>query len=120
MGLDSYFRFYAAPGETAPDPKLTVELCGGMFSGTNNGSSFRGKVYDDIVSVATDGEHSLYETEQGPSNVTAIGEALRAYLNDNPDQEEFGDYQRPRKEIEDLALCFETYGELGFGLLGWW
>lgn len=120
MGLDSYFRFYAAPGETAPTANIQVSLCGGMMSGADNGSSFRGKVYDDIVSVASDGAYTLYEEEQGPTTVSAIGEALQAYLDANPDVQEFGDYQRPRKEVEDLALAFKTYGNLGFGLMGWW
>lgn len=120
MGLDSYFRFFAAPGETAPTVDMKVNLVGGMFSGHDNGSSFRGKVYDSIVTEATGGEHSLYHEIQSPGTVREIGHALIHFLDTQPDRQTFGDYETPREQVLDLARVFRHYGDLNFGLMGWW
>jgi len=121
MGLDTFFRFMTAPGETAPKLDLTVKhLCGGMFSGDNDGSSFRGKVYDDIVQEATGGGYTLYEEITSPEIVRNIAEALATYLSKNPDQTEFGEYERPREEIVELQKVFDAYGNASAIMVGWW
>lgn len=121
MGLDTFFRFITAPGETAPTIDLTVKhLCGGMFSGENDGSSFRGKVYSDIVEEATGGKHTLYEELTSPEIVCNIADALAIYLSKNPDRKEFGEYERPREEIMELQQVFHAYGNASAVMVGWW
>jgi hypothetical protein len=121
MGLDTFFRFMTAPGDTAPKLDLTVKhLCGGMFSGDNDGSSFRGKVYDDIVEEATGGGHTLYEELTSPEIVRKIADALAIYLNENPDRKVFGQYGCNREEIVELQKVFDVYGNASAIMVGWW
>lgn len=121
MGLDTFFRFMTAPGETAPKLDLTVKhLCGGMFSGDNDGSSFRGKVYDDIVQEATGGGHTLYEELTSPEIVRSIAKDLQDLLDADPDRKAFGQYGCSREEIVELQKVFDAYGNASAIMVGWW
>ena len=119
MGLDSYFTF---EGEKDTWPKVAIEanLCGGMFSGDDNGMSFRGKVYDDIIDKGSNSLLTLYEKSQDNSVVNKIADLLEFLLTKHPRKKVWGEYEIPRKELEDLSKVFRAYGNAGYGLYGWW
>lgn len=113
MGLDSYFGIRQDNGEIESVKVVfegrTPSLCGGMFSGDGCDGSFRGKVYDDYVTVVTG--VSLYQVEIDNTTVRQMAAALRAKAD-----------LMGEKYIEahDLALVFEKFGEAGCSLYGWW
>ena len=117
MGLDNYFVKPCGPGETAPRVDVKSMLCGGMFSGDPDGSSFRGKVYDDIVQEACD--LSLYD-DLTPAQVTAIGEGLDELLEADTSRAKFGAYGISRDEVANLALICKAYATEGYGLHAWY
>lgn len=119
MGLDSYFTFAGAE-ETWPKVDLKVNLCGGMFSGGDDGLSFRGKVYDDIVEQTSGGKLTLYVEDQDNEMVQEIADALEAGLKSAPDRQVWGEYECARAQVEDLAKAFRVYGDAGYSLVGWW
>lgn len=122
MGLDSYFYFPGSKDQsTWPKVDISVNLCGGLFSGEDNGKSFRGKVYDGVIGEVTNGRFTLYVEEQGNDVVLGIAQALEEALKAQPDRQEWVvNYSIPRREIEDLAKAFRAFGDAGYGIAGWW
>lgn len=115
MGLDNYFRIRNENDEfllPLHDIRLmNINLCGGMFSGSGNSGSFRGKAYSNFLEKITDNKFTLYEEEQSPKDYFIAIEAMRNYIKDNP---------KSNQEIRDLLLLFEVAYEKKAYLLGWW
>ena len=123
MGLDTYAMFpkehesyYEGGVNTLPNEWFNHTLCGGMLSG--DGSSFRGKVYNDYVHFVT-GE-SLYQEEIPADRVKRMAEMLA-----KPGV--FDKYQRARHDpyiTEDqavmLAEWFKVVADNNSVVVGWW
>jgi len=121
MGLDSFWELPSGSKKANFNPPL--RLCGGIFSGSGEGS-FRGKVYDSIVETVT-GE-SLYQEEINPSTVAKMASALQSTEFESiplslrsPEGDGFGDGVTAH-EYDDLRRMFSSYAELGASLKGWW
>lgn len=111
MGLDSIWI-----GENNERAFVNAELnlCGGMFSDSGN-SSFRGKVYDLLVSEATG--QTLY-SEDIPNNlVVQMAEKLQGCTISSA---QVIDPNIVEQELEDLKLMFKLHAEAGHKLVGWW
>jgi hypothetical protein len=122
-GLDSYAS--RTPGDVVltDDERQAfaaagVELCGGIESG-DDGSSFRGKVYLDVVDRVAD--VSLMELWIPPDEVRAIADAFEAC---DPaqvaDASAHDHYPASEGEIVSLRRFFAVCAERGLGLIGWW
>lgn len=113
MGLDSYavlpepedeegYTIYPA----APDDAFAgIHLCGGMFSGGQGSSSFRGKVYADAIERATG--VSLYQEYIPPDVVAKMADDM----TERPPDDDAAD---------DLVKFFQVCKASGYGLSGWW
>jgi hypothetical protein len=123
MGLDTYAS--RSPGDvelTAEDEQAfeqaAIGLCGGMISG-DGCSSFRGKVYLDVVDrvagASLGAEWTLAEE---------VREIAAAFEHCDPARvaEESNGDPYPVVEAEVLALrrFFSLCAERGLGLIGWW
>ena len=123
MGLDNYFRFHCAPGEQAPEVTVAPQpkLCGGLFSGASDGSSFRGKAYSTFVFEITG--RSLYEDFTPAREVLGMAEDMEGGVVSNPDKpygEPESGWEIPHDEIVDLVRVFRISGEKGFDHLSWY
>lgn len=119
MGLDNYWvkdlnetEFKVQEIEFDPP----IQLCGGLMSANGSGS-FRGKVYNDIVEKATDGEYTLYE-DLINEKVIEISEAL--WNSDFSELAQNSEWDISVEEVEDLFRMFKRYGEEGFCLKAWY
>jgi len=123
MGLDSYAS--RSPGDielTAEDQQAfgqaAIELCGGMMSG-DGGSSFRGKVYLDVVDRVAG--VSLGAEWIPPDEVRVIAAAFERCDPDRVAEESKGDhYPIVESEVCELRRFFRLCAERGLGLIGWW
>ncbi len=124
MGLDSYAS--RSPNRlelTAEDQhafaQSGIELCGGMWSGVGDASSFRGKVYVDVVDRVAGA--SLLEAWTPPEGLSDIAAAFERCDPARVARESTGD-RYPVSEVEVLALgrFFRLCAERGLGLIGWW
>jgi hypothetical protein len=132
MGLDSYFRKSVAPGETAPIPKLPADLqiVGGIFSGTLNNGEFRGKVYHDIVRIASGDTYGLYEEEINSYDVGKIADILsnELKLSNSEIVKKYKDVsffstvtdKEFVKLFKDFVIYFCAFADEGYSLYGWW
>ncbi len=123
MGLDSYAS--RSPGDvdlTVGDEQAFlvagITLCGGIESG-DGGSSFRGKVYLDVVDRVAGA--SLMEEWIPPAEVREIADAFERCDSARVAEESKGDhYAATEAEIESLRRFFRICAERGLGLIGWW
>ena len=116
MGLDTYAVTNTSYNKNtkfdlAPDDKFEgIVLCGGMFSG--EGSSFRGKVYDDLVEKITD--VSLYQDFIPQDTVKIMYdkmvEALELAILPDEDKE----------DLSILSRFFKVCVDNNYALHGWW
>lgn len=130
MGLDTYAMERGADGDWhhAPDePFEGLQLCDGWGA-----STFRGKVYADLVAAATGG--SLYQQRIEPAAVAAMARLLRAAVEDakrtGTRTGVRGGVEFPAldvagcevhaEEAEDLARWFEVCAERAYAVDGWW
>jgi hypothetical protein len=89
-----------------------IELCGGIFSGSGNDGSFRGKVYVMMILEITG--VSLNQDWIPPETVREMYEALLTYYaKDNENISENG------SQTHDLPKFFQVCSERGLGLVGW-
>lgn len=105
MGLDSMW---------SGSVEGNFDVCGGIFSGHGN-SSFRGKVYNNLIEEVTG--VSLYQEEIPNSTILEMGRKLG--------QIPFDDVKKiapniEQKEFFDVVLMFQTHGKAGHSLRGWW
>ena len=121
MGLDCFASRSLDDIElTDEDERAFVEadlhLCGGFYSG--GGSSFRGKVYSDLIAKLTD----VYIWENlTPAQVRELSTRLDTYT---PEQmvEASKDTTYPLESTEEcrsLQMFFRICAERGLGLLAW-
>jgi len=92
---------------------LPGELIGGLFSGTGEDGSFRGKAYDADVEKLT-GE-SLYQEEIDNESVKGMAECLnKAVRNGKKVMVEHDDH------LPILAAWFTVAADNGYTVNGWW
>ena len=93
-----------------------IQLCGGIFSGSGNDGSFRGKLYVMMVLDIT-GE-SLYRGWIPPETVREMSTALE----DCDPQQAFKEYSWhgcSPADILELRKFFKVCNERGLGLINW-
>jgi hypothetical protein len=123
MGLDTYASRTEGDVELTPEDeeaftKAGIELCGGMYSG-EGGSSFRGKVYLDVVDRVAD--VWLSQDWIPPEEVRRIWVAFERADEDVVVEESKGDhYPVTVEEVENLRAFFRVCAERGLGLIGWY
>ena len=124
MGLDSYAS--RSPNRlelTAEDEQAFgqsgIELCGGMWSGVGDASSFRGKVYVDVVDRVAGA--SLMEAWTPPEELRDIAAAFDRCDPSRVVRESMGDrYPVSETEVLELGRFFRLCANRGLGLIGWW
>lgn len=141
MGLDTFAmqenpEFYtksesewaAVPEEQRPTQYVCLDaehfkdvpnvLCGGMFSGNGPGPSFRGKVYDEVVTYITG--QTLYEemisNEVVEEMALKLGVAAHLDLADSF----YKKFDLTRQELRALAQWFRVAADAGAMVHGWW
>jgi hypothetical protein len=128
MGLDNYAVYgkehhkynhaedaiNSIPNEFFPQN----DLCGGIFSG--GGSSFRGKVYNDVVEFFTG--YSLYEDVLETEDVREIFVALNGVTEDrfNNEFSPHNDWGITYGEVQQLAEWFHIVAEEGGSVISWY
>jgi hypothetical protein len=123
MGLDTYAsRSSGDVALTAEDQRAfdqaAIELCGGIASG-DGGSSFRGKVYLDVVDRVAGA--SLGAEWIPPEEVREIAAAFERCDPVWVAEESKDDhYPATPMEVEHLRRFFRVCAERGLGLIGWW
>lgn len=114
MGLDSFWvpSLLSKAGPPKFDPPLN--LCGGLMSESGEGS-FRGKVYDSIISAVSG--RTLYDEEISTEEVREIAIALEGY---KPEKSDYDEHNICPQEYNDLKRMFRGYADAGYVLQGWW
>lgn len=128
MGLDNYAVYgkehpkynhaedaiNGIPNELFPQHNL----CGGIFS--TGRSSFRGKVYNDVVEHFTG--YTLYEDILGPEDVREIAVALNAVTENRFVDEfhEFNSWGITYGEVQQLAEWFHIVAEEDGSVISWY
>jgi len=121
MGLDTF------ASNSSEDLRLTdeqeqafaeaeIQLCGGMFSG-GDGSSFRGKVYNEMVAEITG--VTLYQDWIAPDEVKKMAACFQA-LSDEEMTSFSDEFDLVPSEIVNLGKFFKVCSEHNLGLIGWW
>ena len=116
MGLDNYWKVGDKEvGEDDVTFEPPLHLCGGMCSG-NGQSSFRGKVYAELIEGVTG--YSLYEEKLMNGEVCRIA----SQLENTPwsEAKEHDTWDITEEEYEDLKRMFRAYADAGAILLSWW
>ena len=112
MGLDNYWK--KNEGETA-EIEEAEGVCAGMF--TDHGqTSFRGKLYADLVEQATG--VSLYQEEIPSEVIMKMADDLDAFDIREYDCEPGFDIDD--KEFQSLKKMFRLHADAGHYLIGWW
>lgn len=96
--------------------EANIELCGGIFSGSGNDGSFRGKVYVMLITDIT-GE-SLYKGWIPPETVKEMYAALLSCDPQQHFQENYWHHCMP-EDILELRKFFRVCSERNLGLLNW-
>jgi len=120
MGLDTYASNTSGEvGLTEEQEKAfadeKIRLCWGMFSG--GGSSFRGKVYHDVVMDITG--VSIYEFWISPEKVEEMYQCFKA-LNESEIDHYADKHDHVVSEIIHLRKFLRVCYEHQLGLTGWW
>ena len=113
MGLDNYWK--KIDGETAYIEEAGG-VCGGMMS-DNGESSFRGKVYADLVQQATG--VSLYDDQISSEVVKKMADDLENYDLKSYKNSGHG-YPIDEKEFASLKKMFRLHADAGNYLVSWW
>jgi len=123
MGLDTYASRIPGDVELTPEDEAAfaqaaIELCGGIWSG-DGGSSFRGKVYLDVVDRVAG--TSLLAEWIPPEAVRDIAAAFERCEPARVVEESNGDrYPVVEAEVLELRRFFRLCAARGLGLIGWW
>jgi len=117
QGEDKYIRLDDSLFEDIKYP-----LCGGMFSGQGNGSSFRGKVYDSFIKTISG--VSLYQELMSSEDIEEIIRSLKIVLCENINKNiEFiksADYDISTDEVYSLLKWFSVVHKNNGNVMGWW
>jgi hypothetical protein len=123
MGLDSFAsRSRTRISLTAEDQRAFadagIELCGGLQSGVGDASSFRGKVYIDVVDRVAGA--NLLDDWIPPQALGAIAAAFERCDAAPVVEASKGDrYPVSAVEVEELRRFFRLCADRGLGLIGW-
>ena len=123
MGLDTYAsrspgRIALAAADRQAFEHAAIQLCGSITSGLGD-SSFRGKVYVDVVYRVTG--TSLMAEWIPPEEVRDIAAAFERCDSARVAEESQSDrYPAAEIEILELRRFFCLCAERGLGLIGWW
>jgi hypothetical protein len=122
MGLDTFASRSEDDIELNDEDKqafadANIELGGGIFSGSGNDGSFRGKVYEMMILEIT--EQSLHQDWIPPETVREMYNALLV-CDPIESAETFGRYQISPNEVVELRKFFKVCSERGLGLINWW
>lgn len=104
MGLDS---FWVNDEHKPAFIEGEFRVCGGMLSDHGN-SSFRGKVYDELIKSITG--QSLYQKYISGETIKLMADALEAHLQ----------FELCAEEYDELKKMFRAHANAGHGLVGWW
>ena len=123
MGLDTFASRKPDDVELSAEDErafaqAAIELCGGMWSGGDGASSFRGKVYIDVV----DRVAGVWLTREWipPDEVRDIAAAFERCDPERLADESAGDaYPVTGFEVEELRRFFRLCADRGLGLIGW-
>jgi len=120
MGLDNYAVIVnerEKKGTNAPDEKFKgINLCGGMFSGGQESSGIRGKVYDNLIERLT--SESLYQEIILPDTVEKMSVRLDQVEYDDLEEEDRNYFSK--EVFDNLKKWFSVCAENGYGIAGWW
>jgi hypothetical protein len=122
MGLDNYPardpQGTLLPEDEEAFRKAEIRLCGGLFS--DGTTSFRGKVYNDLVEQVTG--VSLYREWIPPETVREMAAALSLRSPEELARILMGEGHTEEhvREMKDLQRFFQICAERGLGLIGWW
>lgn len=111
MGLDCLWR--NNENKTASVDK-EFKVCGGMCS-DNGTTSFRGKVYNDLIEQAS--KISLYQEKIDNDTCRKILECLENFNIKNYKE---SCWRITNHEFEELKAMFKAHVEKGHHLVGWW
>ena len=115
MGLDCFW--YEQNRTERANVDGDFSLCGGMLSGVGN-DSFRGKVYNDLVELATG--VSLYQEWIDNETISAMADALEAFDFSIYTEDATCTWQIRPEEFQDLKTIFRIHADAGNVLHGWW
>lgn len=93
-------------------------LCGGLFSGNGSGSSFRGKVYNDVIEDITG--VSLYQERIPNETVKGMADALGLLLTTGVNNRQCKKLGLDVKQFEALAKWFRVVADNNGIVVGWW
>lgn len=118
---DARYEWLVAPSK----PFAGIQLIGGLFSGGEGASSFRGKVYNDLIEDVTG--VSLYQHIIEAEVVAQMADALAAYAStphedsdEDSDDDGYGRGYEYSEDLESLVRFFAVCKENGYSLSGWW
>lgn len=116
MGLDNYW--VNKDGEETP-VEGEFQVCGGLLAGHGN-SSFRGKVYSELVAAITG--TSLYTEHILPAEVKRMSEIINGYshrqINCRARKEQLREVSE--SEWTGFQSMWKAHAEAGHGLLALW
>ena len=117
MGLDTFASRSSEDIDLTDDDlrafeAANIELCGGIYSGSGNDGSFRGKIYALMILDITG--TSLYQEWIPPETVAQMYTALLAY-EPQPTLEKDNSLQN----LLELQKFFKVCVDRGLGLINW-
>jgi hypothetical protein len=92
--------------------EANIEYCGGIFSGSGNDGSFRGKIYSTVILEITG--QGLHQEWIPPETVREMCEAVQAC-----DPQDYAWDRVTEQEIVELRKFFKVCSERGLGLINW-
>jgi len=119
MGLDTFAAHSPDDVEFTEEDlqafkDANISLCGGIFSGSGNDGSFRGKVYAELIFEVTG--QSLYAEWIPPETVKKMYDSLVAA---DPEEAAACGYKNNAQEVLELHKFFKVCSARGLGLVGW-
>ena len=112
MGLDNFWR---KDEDTEGYVDIDGGVCGGLLSG-NGDSSFRGKVYNNIVVNVTG--VSLYEDRIEPETIKTMNEAIQAC--DHETARQYATYELGEEEWDNFKKMWNAHTKAGHYLVSWY
>lgn len=112
MGLDN---FWVGDDSKHASVEGDFKICGGICSGHGN-SSFRGKVYNDIVEKTTG--VSLYSDKIDNDKVVEMDDAIRQVSYDLASR--VSNYPIQEEEWSDFQVMWHEHAKAGHHLVSWY
>lgn len=112
MGLDNYWKKNESDNGVIDGD---FKICGGICSGNGN-DSFRGKVYNNIVSEITG--VSLYDEKIPNDIICQMNEKIQNC--DYETAQSFASYELSKDEWADFQKMWDSHTKAGHYLISWW